>query len=283
MAFLTVNFISKSLMRTVPVNVILPCDKLVFPGMPEPEVKPFKTLILLHGILGNYTDWVNGTRIQRWAEAKNLCVVMPSGDNAFYVDNELSANYYGKFIGEELPAMMRKMFHLSDKREDMFIAGLSMGGFGALRNGLRYNDTFGAIASLSGAFILREPDPDKDDEEIGRMGIEKFCFGTMKEGWYSEKNPQFIAKQLADRKAAGEDVNFPKIYMCCGTEDGLLGANHTVRDDLISKGFDVTYEEGPGGHEWNFWDTYIEKILNWLPLDADAAGINSGNVGKPAD
>ena len=279
MAYLTVNFISKSLMRTVPVNVILPADKLVFPGMPEPEQKPFKMLILLHGILGNYTDWVNGTRIQRWAEAKNLCVVMPSGDNAFYVDIPQSGNYYGKFIGEELPAMMRKMFHISDKREDCYIAGLSMGGFGAMRNGLCYNDTFGAIASLSGAFILHEPK--SDDEEIGRMGLEKYCFGTMKEGWYSEKNPQYLAEALVERKAAGEEVNLPKIYMACGTEDGLIGPNYTVRDDLIEKGFDVTWAEGPGGHEWDFWDTYIEKVLNWLPLDSDNAGINSGNVAKP--
>ena len=279
MAFLTVNFISKSLMRTVPVNVILPADKMTFPGMPEPEVKPFKLLILLHGILGNYTDWVNGTRIQRWAEAKNLCVVMPSGDNAFYVDIPQSGNYYGKFIGEELPAMMRKMFRLSDKREDCYIAGLSMGGFGAMRNGLRYNDTFGAIAALSGAFILHEPK--EEEEQIGRMGLETYCFGSMKEGWNSDKNPQFIAAELAKKKAAGETVNFPKIYMACGTSDGLLPANHTVRDDLMAKGFDVTYEEGPGGHEWDFWDTYIEKVLNWLPLDDANAGINSGNVGRP--
>ena len=179
MAFLTVNFMSRSLLRTVPVNVILPADKLVFPGMPEPEDKPFRMLILLHGILGNYTDWVNGTRIQRWAEARNLCVVMPSGDNAFYVDIPESNNYYGKFIGEELPTMMRKMFHISGRREDCYIAGLSMGGFGAMRNGLRYNETFGAIASLSGAFILHEPKP--DDGNFNRFGVEKYCFGSMEE------------------------------------------------------------------------------------------------------
>lgn len=279
MAYLTVNYVSRSLMRTVPVNVILPADKLVFPGQPEPENKPFRMLILLHGILGNYTDWVNGTRIQRWAEAKNLCVVMPSGDNAFYVDIPESGNYYGKFIGEELPAMMRRMFHISDRREDCYIAGLSMGGFGAMRNGLRYNDTFGAIASLSGAFILHEPRADEGN--LNRFGVEQYCFGSMEKAWNSEKNPQYLAKCLAERRAAGEEVNLPRIYMCCGTEDGLLGPNHAVLDDLVSKGFDVTWEEGPGGHEWNFWDTYIEKILNWLPLDESNSGISSGNVAKP--
>ena len=83
MALLQMNLLSKSLMRTVPVNVILPADKMVFPGMPKREEKPYKTLYLLHGIFGNYTDWVCGTRIQRYAEENDLAVVMPSGDHAF--------------------------------------------------------------------------------------------------------------------------------------------------------------------------------------------------------
>ena len=98
MAFSTMNFFSKALMRTVTINVVIPTDKVVFPGMPAPEKKPFKTLYLLHGILGNYTDWVNGTRIQALANDKNLCVVMPSGDNKFYCDSEISGDNYGKFI-----------------------------------------------------------------------------------------------------------------------------------------------------------------------------------------
>ena len=84
MAFIQVSFMSKTLMRTVPLQVILPVDKFTF-GQPEREEKPFKTLYLLHGIFGNETDWVHGTRIQRWAEEKNLAVVMPAGENAFYV------------------------------------------------------------------------------------------------------------------------------------------------------------------------------------------------------
>ena len=77
MALATMNFFSKSLMRTVTINVVIPTDKIVFPGMPVPEKKPSKTLYLLHGILGNYTDWVTGTRIQALANDRNLCVVMP--------------------------------------------------------------------------------------------------------------------------------------------------------------------------------------------------------------
>ena len=99
MAFIQMSILSKSLMRTVPVNVILPADKMVFPGMPEPPEKPFKTLYLLHGVFGSYIDWVNGTRIQRYAEEHDLAVVMPSGDNAFYVDQPGANNYYGEFVG----------------------------------------------------------------------------------------------------------------------------------------------------------------------------------------
>src|SRR5690606_5786585 len=109
MALLQVNFMSKSLARTVPMNVILPVDKMTFPGMPVREDKPYKTLYLLHGVFGNYTDWVTGTNIQRWAEEKDLVVVMPSGDNMFYVDNPGVNNFYGEFIGKELVEITRKM------------------------------------------------------------------------------------------------------------------------------------------------------------------------------
>lgn len=116
MALLHVNFISKTLMRTVPIQVILPVDKLVFPGISAREDKPYKTLYLLHGLFGNYTDWVSGTRIQKWAEEKDLVVVMASGDNSFYLDQPASGNNYGEFIGQELVEITRKMFPLSHKR-----------------------------------------------------------------------------------------------------------------------------------------------------------------------
>lgn len=79
MALMEVNFFSKALMRPVTMNVILPADKVFFGEETEEENKPFKTLYLLHGVMGNYTDWVTGTCIKRWAEEKNLAVVMPSG------------------------------------------------------------------------------------------------------------------------------------------------------------------------------------------------------------
>lgn len=271
MAFLQVNFISKALFRTVPLNVILPTDK-IFAGETR-EKKPFKTLYLLHGLLGNYTDWVNHTRIQEWAEAKNLAVVMPSGDNSFYVDNPVSKN--GEFIGQELLDATRDMFHLSHKREDTFIAGLSMGGFGALRNGLVYHRNFGYIAGLSSAVHLFE---DPLEAEGRNIGSEDAAFGSMRDAIKTDKNPRVAFENLLKEKEADPSVEFPKIYLACGTEDHLVISNRKYKKMFEDAGIDLTYEEGPGAHNWDFWNTYIQRVLDWLPLEESKQGLSSGNV-----
>ena len=102
MASIQVNLFSKSLMRVVPVHVLLPVDKLEEPGTPPRENKPYKTLYLLHGIFGNHMDWGMLARVQALSEAYDLAIVMPSGENAFYVDQPKSHNMYGEFIGKEL-------------------------------------------------------------------------------------------------------------------------------------------------------------------------------------
>lgn len=275
MAFIQMNFLSKALMRTVPVNVIIPADKMILPGMPVREDKPYKTLYLLHGIFGNYTDWVNGTRIQRYAEENDLAVVMPSGDNSFYLDHPEAMNNYGDFIGRELVEITRKIFALSHRREDTYIGGLSMGGYGAVRNGLKYHDTFGAIVALSSALIvdgLKERTNDTPNQ-IERRDYAESVFGDLNAVSGSDKDPKYLVKQMIKN---GD--RFPGIYMACGQDDFLLDANRDFAEFLNDNGVRVTFEVGPGNHEWDFWDTYIKKAMDWLPLERTGAGINSGNV-----
>ena len=276
MALIQVNFLSESLGRTVPMNVILPVDKMTFPGMPKREQKPFKTLYLLHGVMGNYTDWVSGTNVQRWAEEKDLAVVMPSGDNMFYVDNAGMNNYYGEFIGKELVEMTRKMFPLSTKREDTFIAGLSMGGYGAIRNGLKYHQTFGCIAGLSSALITDGIEKRTNDSPIFflKRSYAEGCFGDLTKVADSDLNPKWLVKKLVEQHA-----RIPNIYMACGDEDELLPQNRDFKNYIENLGVHVTYEEGRGGHDWDYWHRYIKKVIDWLPLEGHAAGLNSGNVG----
>lgn len=274
MAIIEVNFISKCLMRTVTFNAIIPVDKFG-PQAENAEQKPLKTLYLLHGIFGNYTDWVNGTRIQAWAEANDLAVIMPSGENRFYLDDEKSGELYGEFIGKELVEFTRKLFPLSDKREDTFIAGLSMGGYGAIRNGLKYAENFGCVIGLSAALVH---DTWKDADNSApiftfRRNYYEAIFGEYDKVKGSDKDPKALLLKL---KEEGRPV--PKMYLCCGTEDGLVTANRYFRDFLNENGVDLTYVEGPGKHDWVFWDTYIKKVLDWLPLNRTGAGINSGNV-----
>ena len=274
MAIIEVNFISKCLMRTVTFNAIIPVDKFG-PQAENAEQKPLKTLYLLHGIFGNYTDWVNGTRIQAWAEANDLAVIMPSGENRFYLDDEKSGELYGEFIGKELVEFTRKLFPLSDKREDTFIAGLSMGGYGAIRNGLKYAENFGCVIGLSAALVHDTWKAADNSAPIFtfRRNYYEAIFGEYDKVKGSDKDPKALLLKL---KEEGRPV--PKMYLCCGTEDGLVTANRDFRDFLNENGVDLTYVEGPGKHDWVFWDTYIKKVLDWLPLNRTGAGINSGNV-----
>ena len=274
MALIQCNFFSESLMRTVPIQVVLPTDKMVFPGQPQPEEKPFKTLYLLHGVFGNYTDWVSGTRLQAWAQDRNLAVVMPSGDNSFYVNNEKSNALYGSFISKDLVEFTRKSFPLSRKREDTFIGGLSMGGFGAIVNCLQHPETFGAVCAFSAALILDEVPSHKEytDFLMTNRGYYESVFGELDQIRGSRNDYDFLAEQVAKAERK------PRFYMACGTEDGLLHPNRAFRDHLQELGYDVTWEEGPGGHDWVFWDTYILRAMEWLPLDNALQGVSSGHV-----
>ena len=235
MAIIQMNYVSNALFRTVPVQVILPVDKLSPDGKLPPR-KKFKTLYLLHGLLGNYTDWVSGTRIQRWAEERDLAVVMPSGDNSFYVDRPDSNNCYGEFIGRELVEITRRMLPLSERREDTFIGGLSIGGYGAVRNGLKYHDTFGAIAALSPALHVFED----RRAAVESRAFGEAIFGDLKTAAKSDKNPRVLVEALAGRK------DLPKMYLACCTGDALLPASRLYDQLLTAAGFVVTYFEGPG-------------------------------------
>ena len=267
MALIQMTFVSHALMRAVPVQVILPSDKWNPDGTLMPR-KKFKTLYLLHGLWGQCTDWVTSTRIQRWAEERDLAVVMPSGDNSFYVDRAASNNFYGEFLGRELVEMTRRMFPLSERREDTFIGGLSMGGYGAVRNGLKYHDTFSAIAALSPALHVFED----RRAAVESRAFGEAIFGDLELAAKSDKNPRVLVESLAGKK------DLPKIYMACGTEDDLLPASRLFRGLMTEAGFDVTYFEGPGKHDWDFWDQQIKLVLDWLPLDEKSQGMNSGHV-----
>lgn len=277
MALVQVNFISKMLSRTVTFNAIIPLDKISFGEEEVAEAKPLKTLYLLHGAFGNYTDYLSGTRIQRWAEEHNIAVIMPSGENQFYVDKPSRGENYGAYVADELVEFTRKMFPLSHKKEDTFIAGLSMGGYGALINGLKYHETFSHIGAFSPGLMIDDIASCSELLSVTGWSMDFYdnAFGGIDTIKNSDKDYYYLIDQLLENKK-----EIPKIYLPIGTDDFLLESVRGFKSFVDKREVPLIYIEDDGGHEWDFWDKYVKNFLEWLPLEEKGNYLNSGNVAE---
>jgi S-formylglutathione hydrolase FrmB len=218
------------------------------------------TLYLLHGLSDDHTIWLRRTSIERYVAPLGLAVVMPAVHRSYYTDMKSGGNYW-TFVSEELPEIARSFFPLSDRREHNFAAGLSMGGYGAFKLALRRPDAFAAAASLSGALNAARHSRLQPSET-------ERIFGGKDELGRSGENDLF---ELASAIAQSDGPK-PKLFQCCGTEDFLYDDNIKFRDHAHSLGLDLYYEEGPGAHEWGYWDRHIQRVLEWLPLTDASAG-----------
>lgn len=261
MAKIDINFYSKKLLRNVSYKAVIPTENHDLYEIEQKDSKKFKTLYLLHGIMGDCNDWVINSRVAQLAMQYNIAVIMPSGNNSFYVDQEASGNYYGEYIGSELVQETRKLFNLSNKREDTFIGGLSMGGYGALRNGFKYNNTFGAIAALSSALIIDSAITSTEEAEMtfGKRSYFQAIFGNLENLKGSDKEVEALVQKINKKSES-----MPRIYLACGTEDFLIENNRKLRDFLVEEDVKHSYVERAGAHDWKFWDEYIEKVMKWL-------------------
>ncbi len=251
MALLQVDYKSRMLVRKVHFNVILPTD------MEAESRAPYRTLYLLHGITGNSSSWLTGSCVQRYAEQKSVCVVMPDGENGFYIDHPDHMNRFSSWVGEELVEVTRSMFPLSHKREDTWLGGFSMGGYGALRNGLKYSETFGRIIALSSALILEEAR--RDGHKEGPVANEPYIramFGDPEEAVKCDLDPFWSVRSL---KEAGKEI--PEIYLSCGEQDSLLEPNLRFKELLEKLGVSHIWRSTPGGHDWDFWEQEIRHVL----------------------
>ncbi len=262
MALVQVNFFSGALMKITTFHMILPNDAPPEMIMENKNYeRPMKTLYLLHGFSGNTIDWMMGSLVQEMALKYNLAIVMPSGDNSFYLNGRGTGYAYETFTGVELVGYCRKTFGLSDKKEDTYIGGLSMGGFGAIHTGLKYPETFGKMFGLSSALIVNEIKGMKHGmkNDIADYDYYERTFGNLDELGTSENNPEYL---VSERRKKGEIIQ--PIFMACGTEDFLLNENHGFRDFLVKEGVNVTFMESPGIHDWKFWNEYLEPAVQWL-------------------
>ncbi len=265
MATASFTFRSACLDRNADFFAILPNDVPEMWTKANPHMqRPTKTLILLHGYTGHYMDWVYGSTIQELSGKYNLAVICPNAENSFYLDHPATGRKYASHVGRELVDYARKTFGLSDRREDTFIGGLSMGGFGSIHTALQFNHTFSKSFALSSALITHEVAQMKPGSDNGMANYEyyRLMFGDPEKLLDSDNNPETLIKK---HLKAGDLM--PKFYLACGTEDFLLTPNRQFRDFLAEQGADFEYHEGPGVHDMVFWNTWLEPALKWLTAE----------------
>jgi S-formylglutathione hydrolase FrmB len=212
-------------------------------------------LYLLHGLTDDDTAWTRYSNIERYAGPLGLAVVMPQVHRSFYADEAHGAKFW-TFLSEELPSVVDTLFRVSNRREDTFVAGLSMGGYGALKWALRHPGRFAAAASLSGALDLQHRQTHDARPHIAEL----------------------MSRVYADRPVAGTDddlfhllekadpATLPQLFVGCGTEDALYPDSQRLRDACRQRGIELTVQFGPGEHEWGYWDRTIQQVLDWLPV-----------------
>ena len=250
MAVITLEYYSEVLGMNRSVKVIYPEASKVA----EFTAEDIPVLYLLHGMSGNENSWFARSGIDRLIRHTNLAVVMPSTDLGFYVNTTYGMNYFDA-IADELPQIIHNFFpNLSTKREKNFIAGLSMGGYGAYRIALG-TERFSHAASLSGVLTFDGMEYRFNDNAAYWGGI----FGSWEE--FKGSDNEILA--LAERKTE----NRPKLYAWCGKQDELFAGNEYMAVELSKLGYELTYETAEGVHEWYYWTKNIESVLKWLPIN----------------
>jgi len=256
MAFIQVEFYSEVLALASTIHVIAPERRKTEGNAPYP------VLYLLHGGSDNHSNWHRFSSIERYAADKGLVVIMPSVQYGFYTDQKVGFPYF-TYLSEELPQVVKELFHVSSRREDTFAAGLSMGGYGAFKLGINCPDRFAAVASLSGSLDQRDrlgSSPMINNKMMLQMA--KYTFGSEAEYEGSINDLAFMLESHLRNK-----VQLPKFYQACGTLDHNFQMNEQFYNQFKGR-INLTYGSTEGiGHEWSFWDEQIQRVLDWLPIE----------------
>ena len=257
MAFLECHFHSDVLGRACEMNVILPQPAATQIGMAGcgSRHRKYPVLYLLHGLSDDNTVWCRRSSIERYVASYELAVVMPDGERGFYTDMKQGPRYW-TMLTEELPEIAADFFPISTARDDSFVAGLSMGGYGALKCALRRPDRYAAAVALSPVVDIPARTAHADWQGL-RPEMER-VFGPPEESAGSGNDLFALAEKL--RGAADP----PRLMTVCGTEDFLYQENLKFRDRMNALGIDYRFVEAPGAHQWEFWDLHIQEALRFL-------------------
>ena len=276
MAVLDVHFHSDALQVSTAMTVILPEHPRTLIGLggggaqaPDDPAGP-PLLYLLHGLSDDESIWLRRTSIDRYAAEKGLAVVMPRAGRSFYQD-EAHGSAYWTFLSEELPEVVHRFFRVSTRREDTFVAGLSMGGYGAMRWALSHPDRFAAAASFSGALDLAARAGDLSGGALSGGGLDAdspfldFAPDVRDRVFDGHFTPGGDNDLLALLGRSDASV-LPALWVSCGRQDELLSHSEHFVAAARAAGADPHVEYPDGVHEWGLWDTQVRRVLDWLPL-----------------
>lgn len=257
-AYVHCNFHSCVLRMSVDVAVLLPDEdrKKRFAEKNKAAAK-YQTLYLLHGFTGDYLSYLRSSNIERFADEHQIMVVMPSVYNSAYTDMKYGLDYF-TYLSEELMDFIERTFPSSSRREDRFVAGMSMGGYGAFKFGLSCPEKFAAIGGVAGSYHA-------EYRYQGKVNT----VSTLCEALYGD--PPAITPEIHDiftmmKNLKEQGVELPKMYTCCGTEDRRYQDSVDLKNFADEMGIPMVFEQGPGRHDMIFFDQYIQRILNWMEI-----------------
>ena len=249
MALINCDFYSEVLELSTSMTVLLPQQTRTQIGLTGAAAGEHgaPVLYLLHGLSDDHTIWQRRTSIERYAAPLGLAVVMPAVHRSFYADERHGGRYW-TFLSEELPELVSQFFRVSTRRADTYVAGLSMGGYGAFKWALRQPGRFAAAASMSGAV---------DAVDLARRSDRASLFERVYGGRSVPPEDDLFALL-----AAADPATLPALHLSCGTGDQLFPANERFAAAAEKAGVPLTVDFRPGGHDWQFWDDEIRTVLD---------------------
>jgi putative tributyrin esterase len=252
----TVQLQSKLVGATLPYNVVLPVDY----ASPAARTTRYPVLYLLHGLAGHYSDWTSKSKLADYVAQYHLIVVTPEGNDGWYTDSPIvTTDKYESYILQELIPDVQARYRTIEAREGRAVAGLSMGGYGALKFGVKYPSMFIFAASMSGALKAAS----RTESEMAKSPWQLVPL-TLKRAFGPDANPAHAANDLfklfrdlpADRLSS-----LPYFYLDCGTEDELVTASRELSGLFMERKIPHEYRQLPGKHEWPYWDQQVRDIL----------------------
>lgn len=253
----TVQFKSKLVGAVLPYKVVLPASYAA--ERKEPSSR-HPVLYLLHGFTGHYDNWLSKTKLAEYASLYNFIIVTPEGNNGWYTDSATRPNdKYESYIVQELIPDVQSHYRTIEAREGRAIAGLSMGGYGALKFGIKYPQMFAFAASLSGALdaaVWTENDLRDFGADLPRSIME--TFGPAGSPVRATNDLTKLVREFPAERLK----ELPYFYLDCGTEDGLLQFSRNLSALFVERKIPHEFRQLPGTHDWAYWDAQVIAVLH---------------------